>query len=97
MDEAQLSIRRRRLWYRCRYRGFREADLLLQSFARAWLDRLDGEELARFEALLDESDADIWDWVTERRPAPARHEGPVLERLRAFLRAGGAVVDRAGG
>lgn len=94
MDDTDITLRRRRLRHRCRYRGFLEADLVLQRFAEAWLDRLDGEELARLEALLEESDADLWDWVTERRPAPARHEGPVLERLRAFVRSGGAVVDR---
>lgn len=93
MDEADLAIRRRRLRHRCRYRGFLEADLLLGRFAEACLDRLGAAELERLEALLAEADADIWDWATGRRPVPARHAGPLLERLRAFARAGGAVAE----
>ena len=51
MDEADLAIRRRRLRHRCRYRGFLEADLLLDRFAEAWLDRLAPEDRRRFAAL----------------------------------------------
>ncbi|BCX18382.1 MAG: Sdh5 family flavination protein [Geminicoccaceae bacterium] len=93
MDETDLAIRRRRLRHRCRYRGFLEADLLLGRFADAWLDRLDGGLLDRFEALLAEPDVDIWDWATGRRPAPARHEGELLALLRDFARGGGAVRE----
>jgi antitoxin CptB len=93
MDEADLAIRRRRLRHRCRYRGFLEADLLLDRFAEAWLDRLDGAQLARLEALLDEPDVDIWDWATGRRPVPARHDGELLAILQRFAREGGAVRE----
>jgi len=91
MDDNDLATRRRRLRHRCRYRGFLEADLLLGRFADAWLERLDGAQLARLEALLAEADVDIWDWATGRRPAPARHEGELLALLRDFARRGGAV------
>lgn len=90
MDEADLAIRRRLLRHRCRYRGFLEADLLFGRFAEACLERLDGPLLDRLEALLAEPDADIWDWVTGRRPAPARHEGELLAMLRRFAQQGGA-------
>ncbi|MCS6778880.1 MAG: succinate dehydrogenase assembly factor 2 [Geminicoccaceae bacterium] len=95
MDEDELAIRRRRLRHRCRYRGFLEADLLLDRFARAWLDRLDRAELDRLEALLEEPDVDIWDWATGRRPVPARHEGALMRILQDFARTGGAVEGRA--
>ena len=92
MDQIDLAIRRRRLRNRCRYRGFLEADLLLERFAEAWLDRLEGERLDRLEALLEESDQDIWDWVTGRRPVPARHAGEVMGLLRRFAQGGGAAL-----
>ena len=93
MDETDLAIRRRRLRHRCRYRGFLEADLLLDRFAEAWLDRLDGAQLDRLEALLDEPDVDIWDWATGRRPVPARRDGELLAILQRFAREGGAIRE----
>jgi antitoxin CptB len=93
MDHSDLAIRRRRLRHRCRYRGFLEADLLLGRFADAWLERLDGTQLDRLEALLAEADVDIWDWATGRRPAPARHDGELLAILQRFAREGGAVRE----
>lgn len=90
MDETDLAIRRRRLRHRCRYRGFLEADLLLGRFAEAWIDRLEAPLLERLEALLAEPDTDIWDWVTGRRPVPARHEGELMAILRRFAQQGGA-------
>jgi antitoxin CptB len=92
MDETDLAIRRRRLRHRCRYRGFLEADLLLERFAEAWLDRLADDQLDRLEALLEESDQDIWDWAIGRRPVPARHAGEVMTRLRRFAQGGGAAA-----
>ncbi len=94
MDEADLAIRRRRLRHRCRYHGFLEADLLLGRFAEAWLDRLDAEGLDRLEALLAESDHDIWDWATGRRPVPARHDGPLMAALKDFAARPQGVMER---
>ena len=56
-----LTVRRKRLLYRSRYRGSLESDLFFGRFATTWLDRLDEAELARYEALLEESDHDLFD------------------------------------
>ena len=55
------SIRSRRLLFRSWHRGTQEIDLVLGSFAEASLAGLDGVQLDRFEALLDCSDADLFD------------------------------------
>ena len=51
-----------RLRWRCR-RGTREMDLLLESFLEECYGNLSGDQQAAFERLLDETDADIMDWV----------------------------------
>ena len=79
-----LTVRRKRLLYRSRYRGSLESDLFFGRFAAAWLDRLDQRELDRYEALLQESDHDLFDWITGRRPVPQRHDHPLFDRLRNF-------------
>jgi antitoxin CptB len=76
------AVRRKRLLHRCRYRGFLEADLILARFAERHLARLDDAQLDRLEALLEESDQDLWAWVTGLAAAPARHDNDVLALLR---------------
>jgi antitoxin CptB len=78
------ETRKKRLLHRSRYRGVLEADLLFGRFADAHLQRLTPGQLDRYEALLDESDADLLAWVTGRRPVPARHDNDVLAMLRGF-------------
>ena len=62
-----LDIRCRRMLFRCWHRGTQESDLILGRFAETHLADLDSTQLARFEALLDCTDADLFDWVIARR------------------------------
>ena len=82
------TVRRKRLLHRSRYRGFLESDLLFARFTDRYLDGLDGGQLDRLEALLDEPDQDIWNWVTGAAPAPARHDHDILALLRGLGGAG---------
>lgn len=79
-----LSDRRKKILYRARYRGFREADFLFGGFAEAHLQDMSAAELDEFEALLTLSDHDVYAWVTGKADAPANVVGPVFERLKAF-------------
>lgn len=85
LEDAGL-VRRKRLRFRCWHRGSREIDLLLGRFADRHLDALNPSELDQFEALLSESDPDIWDWVVRGVPAPSAMDTPVIKRLRALAR-----------
>lgn len=78
------DIRLKRLSYRAHHRGFKEADLLLGSFADAHLAELTPEEVTAFETLLEEQDQDIYDWVLGREPTPPEFETSVMVRLKAF-------------
>ena len=78
------ETRKKRLLHRSRYRGMLEADLLFGRFAAARLDGMGPDELDRYEALLEEADADLLAWVAGRRPVPARHDNDVMAMLRRF-------------
>ncbi len=79
-----IEDRRKKLLYRATYRGFKEADLLIGGFAAAHIQHLSEPELDEFEALLDLSDRELYDWATGKAEPPANVLGPVFERLRCF-------------
>ncbi|MDP6351297.1 MAG: succinate dehydrogenase assembly factor 2 [Alphaproteobacteria bacterium] len=77
-----LDQRRRRIRYRCWHRGSREADLLLGHFADSSLAALDGDGLDQLEALLDQPDPDIWNWIIGREPVPPEFDHQIMGRLK---------------
>ena len=74
-DEARVKRLRIRAWRR----GTKEMDLILGG----WYDRnlaiLGEAQLAGFDALLDEEDHDIYQWVTKKSDAPEQHRELVAE------------------
>lgn len=80
MDDVRLKRIRHRAWRR----GFKEADLILGPFADAHCPKMTQSQLDAFEALLNEPDPDVYDWVLRKRPAPARFEADVLPMIRGF-------------
>ncbi len=81
-----LDARLKRLLYRARHRGMQETDLLLGRFAERRLGELSASQLDRFEELLDQSDNDLFDWITAKRAAPAGFDHDVLAMLKSFAR-----------
>ena len=67
-----VEIARRRLAMRSMRRGIREMDLILQSFATAELPNMQAEVLETYEALLEESDIEIYRWVSGQAAPPER-------------------------
>ena len=79
------AIRIKRLMYQSWYRGCKETDRILGHFARAHLAEFSVEELDRFEALMEENDADIFAWVTGKKPLPAEYVAcPVMKQIMTF-------------
>lgn len=65
-------------------RGIREMDLILTRFAAKRLDRMNDADLALYDALLQENDQDLYQWVTGQSPAPARFQALIGEISRAL-------------
>ena len=80
----ELSMRLRRLRYRAWHRGTREMDLMLGPYADAKLPAMAPGDLDRFEALLEEMDTDLLDWVMGAQPIPADADRELLADLLAF-------------
>jgi antitoxin CptB len=87
-ETAELgdAARRRRLKFRCWHRGMKEVDLILGRFADATVDGMDEQDLAAFEALLDDPDPQILAWVTGQDAVPADRDTAFFRRLMAFHR-----------
>lgn len=83
MDEA-TERRRKQLLYQSAHRGTKESDLLLGAFAQTHIARFTATQLERYAALLDESDNDLFDWITGRASPPAEKMSDVLGLLLSF-------------
>lgn len=77
-------MRRKRLRYRAWHRGTREMDLILGPFADACVDKLEGAELERLEALLGNEDTDLLKWAMGQESPPAEADRDLLEQIVAF-------------
>ena len=75
------DTRLKRLRFRSWHRGTREADLMIggffDRFSRGWSD----EEIAAFEALIEEQDVDIMGWAIGTIPVPPAFDGPMLKTM----------------
>ena len=78
------GIRVRRLLFRSWHRGTQESDLILGTFAEGALAGFDDEQLDRFEALLDCTDPDLFDWIIVGIRPPPEHDHDVTRMLRNF-------------
>jgi antitoxin CptB len=81
-----LPMRRRRLRYRAWHRGTKEMDLVLGPFADANVDAFGTSELDRLEALMDESDTDLLQWVMGQVAVPAGADAELLNTIIDFRR-----------
>ena len=74
----------KRLKYRSWHRGCKETDLILGNFADSRLDTLDDGTLSIYEALLEEDDANIWEWLTGKSAPENSSYLPLLEILKDY-------------
>ena len=79
-----IEIRRKRLSFRSWHRGTREMDLFLGAFADAHLDGLSEDQLARYEALLELADPDLFAWIQGREAVPSAYDTDVMKLLQNF-------------
>jgi len=76
--ETRLKRLRMRAWRR----GTKEMDLILGGYADTRLAGLTGGALDTFEALLDESDQELYRWVSGQDSPPPRYRDLVADLAR---------------
>jgi len=79
-----IEKRRKRLRYRSWHRGMKEVDLIIGRFADANLDTFSDQQLDQFERILDQSDPDLFAWVSGRQPLPAKLDDNVMKLIMNF-------------
>lgn len=79
-----MDARRKKLLFRSQHCGMKENDFLLGRFAAAHVETLSDADLAALEALLTESDNDIYIWVTAKEAPPPHHDTALMAALIRF-------------
>ncbi len=78
------DIRIKRLRYRSSYTGTKETDVLLGQFAARHLAQLSPQLLDQYEALIENSDPDLFMWISGRKPVPSEWDTEVMALLKNF-------------
>ena len=81
MTASDLASRLARARFRAWHRGTREADYMIGGFFERHHASWGANELAWFEALLEEDDVDVMAWALRAQPAPEKFAGPMLASL----------------
>lgn len=66
--------------------GSNENDILFGGFADKYLDSLTPEQVDRFESLIQETDTDLFNWVTNKEDCPAHLDHDVMAMIRKFVK-----------
>ena len=81
---ADLAVRRQRLRWRAR-RGMLENDIVLERFLDAHQERLDEEEIAGLERLLEQGDKDLFELIRGHAQLKPGLDDPATQRVLAML------------
>ena len=72
------EVRLARMKFRAWHRGTREADYMMGGFFDRYHSEWAEDDLAWFEALLDEDDVDVLAWALGTQAVPDRFAGPLM-------------------
>ncbi len=84
---GNLALKRNRALYRARYRGFREADAILGTFAAAKLGTMGEAEIEAFEDLLERDDHTLYQLFVQDDLDQARDSISLVLEIKAHIRA----------
>lgn len=76
------DTRLKRLKFRAEHRGTREADYMIGGFCAAHSQGWSDEDIAWFEAFLEEQDVDIMAWALGTADVPDHWQHPLMEAFK---------------
>lgn len=89
-EDLELEVRKKRLVYRSKQRGWLEVDLLLGAWAQLHVPQLSPSELDDYEAFVNMETIDIYNIITLRTDVPedikTEDGSGVVERIQAWAR-----------
>ncbi|MFN3469781.1 MAG: succinate dehydrogenase assembly factor 2 [Novosphingobium sp.] len=77
-----MQARLRRLQFRAWHRGTREADYMIGCYFDRFHDQWSEDQVAWFEALIEEDDVDIMAWALGTQDVPERYRGALMDAMR---------------
>ena len=77
-------MRKKRLIYRSKQRGWLEVDLLLGTWAVENVDGLTSAECDEYEDILNCETIDIFNFITGKDPVPPRLDTAMMKRLQDY-------------
>ena len=80
----ELELLKNKIKYRSSYRGTKEMDLLLSSFASKHIDTLSHNELKKLDEFINCSDEEISNFYLNKIPIPTFDDKKILELFRWF-------------
>lgn len=75
----------KKLIYQSNNRGCKETDMILGNFSKMHLAQMSDEELKDYAHLLDQTDADIWDWFNRSTIPKEASLQKIMKRIEAAL------------
>ncbi len=78
------DVRIKRMQMRSMRRGIKEMDLILSAYAERNLGAMDTAGLDLYDALLNENDQDLYQWVTGQAQAPQAFTDLIADIAQTF-------------
>lgn len=80
------TVRRKRMIYRSKQRGWLEVDLLLGSFAALYCPTMTAQELDEYELILREETIDTFNYITGKDALPDHLKNNMMQRLQDYAK-----------
>lgn len=80
-----MDVKKKKLLYLSSYRGTKETDILIGSFAKMYLSDMNREEVAAWESILRVEDSSIYQWLVMNEKAPKACESTIGRRFKSFV------------
>ena len=74
----------KKLLYQSNNRGWKETDLIIGQFAKQNIGKMTDNELQIFEHILQQNDADLYDWYVKKKPVPEENLSTVMTQILKF-------------
>ncbi|WP_316353485.1 succinate dehydrogenase assembly factor 2 [Candidatus Trichorickettsia mobilis] len=84
MNSQDLNLIIKKLLYKSKHRGCKETDLILGKFAEEFIFSMNSTELTEFTKILEQNDADIYDWCSGKIPPPSSLNSKTMHKLLEF-------------
>lgn len=71
----------KKLLYRSKNRGWKETSLILGRYAEKYLANMSKDDLDIYVTILEQSDIDLYDWLTNKNLPPVHLNSKVMQDL----------------